>query len=268
MMSHHLLEPIGAGGSAEVFRLDGGRVLKLYREGLDPGVIEREQDGVRHAEEQGLYVARAVETTALGERQGVIFEEIDGTPLLARASRRFWRLTGLLHRFADYHAEIHRCSGEGLIHAQHIIVEVRLLHAETSEALRDAAIAQLRTLPISDRLCHGDFHPANAMMTTRGIAAIDWSNGSVGDPAGDVARTEMLIRYADYGPLLRRFPMLRFVRHRAANIYLKHYRAITGMTEAAIDAWRVPLAVAALVPGSRVDRDAISEWLAQRGHSA
>jgi hypothetical protein len=105
-------------------------------------------------------------------------------------------------------------------------------------------------------------------MTTRGIAAIDWSNGSVGDPAGDVARTEMLIRYADYGPLLRRFPMLRFVRHRAANIYLKHYRAITGMTEAAIDAWRVPLAVAALVPGSRVDRDAISEWLAQRGHSA
>lgn len=257
---------IGSGESADVFRLADGKVLKLFREGLDPGVIEREHDGVVHAQRQGLRVARALGKREHKGRLGIIFEELTGRPLLRDLLGRPFHSRRLLRRFATYHARIHACSGEGLIHAQHIIVHVRILHAEVNDALRRQALEQLYAIPQGDRLCHGDFHPQNAILTGEGIAAIDWSNGSWGDPAGDVARTELLFRFGGYGPLMRRFPWLRHFRNIAANLYLRRYREATGMSEEAIEAWRLPMAIAALHPESRVDRAALTAGLRRQGY--
>jgi hypothetical protein len=257
---------IGRGESADVFRLDGGRVLKLYREGLDPGVIKREHDGVVHAQRQGLRVARPLGKREHKGRLGIIFEELIGTPLLRRLVARPFRSRALLNRFAAYHARIHACSGEGLVHAQHIIVHVRILHAEIDPSVRALALERLNAIPQGDRLCHGDFHPQNAILTDEGIAAIDWSNGSWGDPAGDVARTELLFRYGGYGPVMRRFPWLRLFRNMAADLYLRLYRQATGMSEDAIEAWRFPMAIAALHPESRVDRTALIAALRHQGY--
>ncbi|ATE64905.1 phosphotransferase family protein [Rhizorhabdus dicambivorans] len=263
----HYLALIGSGCSAEVFRLAGGRVLKLYREGLDPGVIEREHDGVRHAQRQGLRVARALGKREHKGRLGIIFEELAGTPLLRDLLLRPFRSRSLLGRFAAYHARMHRCSGAGLDHAQHIIVHVRILHAEVGEDMRRLALDRLYAIPEGDRLCHGDFHPQNAILTDEGIAAIDWSNGSRGDPAGDVARTELLLRFGGLGGMMRRFPWLRRFRNAAANLYLRRYCEATGMSEEAIDAWRLPMAIAALHPESRIDRDALVMELRGQGHA-
>lgn len=257
---------IGTGASAEVFRLAGGRVLKLYREGLDPGVVEREHDGVRHALGQGLRVPRALGVQRLAGRIGIVFEELAG-PLLRDTMIRPFRSRELLRRFAGYHANIHRCSGAGLAHAQHVIVHVRILHAQIDENLRAVALERLHAIPQGDRLCHGDFHPSNAILTDEGIAAIDWSNGSRGDPAGDVARTELLLRFGGYGSLMRRFPWLRRLRSMAADIYLRSYRDLTGTSDRAIEAWRLPMAIAALHRGSRVDRTALIADLRRRGYS-
>jgi hypothetical protein len=257
---------IGSGGSADVFRLPDGKVLKLFREGLDPGIIQREHDGVVHAQRQGLRVARAFGRGEHKGRLGIIFEELAGTPLLRGLRTRPFRSRALLARFAAYHARIHSCSGSGLVHAQHIIVQVRILHALVPPAIRELALERLEAIQHGDRLCHGDFHPQNVILTRKGLAAIDWSNGSWGDPAGDVARTELLLRFGGYGPLLRRFPWLRLGRRMAADFYLRRYRAITGMQEGAIDAWRLPMAIAALHPESRIDRGALIASLRRQGY--
>jgi len=256
---------IGSGGSADVFRLDGGRVLKLYREGLDPGVIAREHDGVRHAQEQGLHVARAFGMQEHQGRHGIIFEELGGKPLLRYPLLRPLHARAVLRRFADYHVLVHRCSAAELPHAQHDILHVRIEHALVSDRLKRLALDRLHALPRGNRLCHGDFHPGNALLTRHGIAAIDWSNGSAGDPAGDVARTELLFRHTAHGPLLRRFPWLRALRALTADFYLRHYCESSGLSEAAIDAWRLPTAVAALVPGSLVHRETLIASLEKQG---
>lgn len=265
MITLQLQTLIGSGGSADVFRLAGGRVLKLYREGLDPGVIAREHDGVQHALDQGLHVARAFGTQDHRGRNGIIFEELVGKPLLRLPLLRPFRTRALLRRFADYHARIHRCGAADLPHAQHDIIHVRILEAEVSEPLRQRALEQLSSIPRGDRFCHGDYHPGNVILTRGGIAAIDWSNASVGDPAGDAARTELLFRYAGYGPALRQFPALRTIRAMTADFYLQHYREHTDVSEAAIDAWRLPMAVASLVPGSRIHRETLVAALERQG---
>lgn len=269
MISEPDLYPrIGSGGSADVFRLAGGRVLKLFRAGLDPGVVAREHDGVRHASNQGLRVARPLGLEERNGRQGIIFEELKGDPLIRHPLLRLGRTRAMLERFADYHARIHSCSGTGLVHTQHDIVHVRILHAETNEALKARALDQLYSIPRGDRLCHGDFHPGNALMTAQGIAVVDWSNASIGDPAGDVARTDFLFRFGNYGPLLRHWPMFRWIRERAGDFYLRGYRRHRDIDRTAIDAWWLPLAVSALVADSQMNRPALIAELAQRGFDA
>jgi aminoglycoside phosphotransferase (APT) family kinase protein len=53
----------------------------------------------------------------------------------------------------------------------------------------------LRLLPSDGpyRLCHGDLHPANVLVTPGGPIVIDWFDASRGDPRLDVARTSLLL---------------------------------------------------------------------------
>ena len=63
---------------------------------------------------------------------------------------------------------------------------------------------------------------------------------------------------------LRRWRFLRLARHAAAAWYLFCYRRITGMTAAAIDAWRLPVAVAWWREGSAAYLPALAEYVAAR----
>jgi aminoglycoside phosphotransferase (APT) family kinase protein len=60
----------------------------------------------------------------------------------------------------------------------------------------DAALAAaLDVVPRPQRivLCHGDMHPGNVILTADGPMIVDWFDAARGDPAGDVARTTILL---------------------------------------------------------------------------
>lgn len=257
---------IASGMSADVIRLAPGKVLKLFRDGVDGGLVDREIDGAIRAREEGLLVPRPMGRRMIEGRQGIVFEELNGAPLLdSRSGWRIGRARAALRKLADYHARIHQCSAVGLIHHQHDILWVRILSADIDEATRRAALDRIQAAPRGNTLCHGDFHPGNAVETAQGIAAVDWSSASAGDPAADVARTEMLLRYGLYGPMLRRSRLMRWFRHRAADFYLRRYKRITGMDDAAIAYWRLPVAVSGLSAGSKMHRPGLLAAIALQG---
>ncbi|KRB86051.1 hypothetical protein ASE00_04725 [Sphingomonas sp. Root710] len=246
---------IASGMSADVIRLGPGKVLKLFRDGVADGIMTREIDGATWANEEGLLVPRPIGRRTVEGRQGIVFEALEGAPLLGpRSGWRIVRARAALRKLAEYHARIHRCSAAGLVHHQHDILWVRILSADIDEDTRRAALARIQAMPRGNTLCHGDFHPGNAVETAQGIAAVDWSSASAGDPAADVARTEMLLRYGLYGKMLRRSRIARWFRHRAADFYLRHYRRITGMADETIAYWRLPVAVSGLGAGSKMHR--------------
>jgi aminoglycoside phosphotransferase (APT) family kinase protein len=43
------------------------------------------------------------------------------------------------------------------------------------------------------RLCHGDLHPSNVIMSPNGPVIVDWFDSSRGDPVGDVARSSLIL---------------------------------------------------------------------------
>ena len=263
---HHdlMLSLIASGASADVIRLGSGKVLKLFHRDVEPGVVRRDLDGASRARAEGLLVPRPFGCRTVEERPGIVFEELDGKPLLdPQPGLHFFRARDALHKLADAHSRIHRCNGDGLIHQQHDILHVRILAAEVDDEVKQEALAQLHTLPRGRRLCHGDFHPGNAVETPHGVAAIDWANGCAGEPAADVLRTHYLVRYGMYGDLARRSRIARWFRHLAGDFYLREYLRISGAPLEWIAAWRLPVLVSCLGKGSRMHRPALLALLAR-----
>ena len=252
-----LLPLIGRGASADVHRLADGHVLKLFHADVDAGIVQREIECAERASREGVAVPRPIGRKVVEGREGIIFEELSGKPLLQGSGVRIDHARDALRKLAVSHADIHEHGAEGLFHQQHDIIHVRIDAADCDAELKERAMDQLYSLDRGRQLCHGDFHPRNAIETDRGIVAIDWSSGCVGDPAGDVARTELLLRFGLYGRLLREFPPARWSRQVAANFYLKHYARISGIAMDRVAAWRLPVAVSCLVKASAVHRPAL-----------
>jgi aminoglycoside phosphotransferase (APT) family kinase protein len=43
------------------------------------------------------------------------------------------------------------------------------------------------------RLCHGDLHPSNIILTDHGPVIVDWFDAARGDPIADIARTSVTL---------------------------------------------------------------------------
>ena len=88
---------------------------------------------------------------------------------------------------AELQADMHACSIPDLPSQRHRLAKA-LQQAELLPVdMREAGLKALNDLPDGGRLCHGDFHPANILMSARGPIIIDWLDATRGNPLADLA---------------------------------------------------------------------------------
>jgi aminoglycoside phosphotransferase (APT) family kinase protein len=95
-------------------------------------------------------------------------------------------------------------------------------------------------------VCHGDFHPANVVLTPRGPVVIDWDTATRGHPVGDIACTSRLLRIARLPPWAPRSThlLLMCTRGLLHACYLNHSLVLHGATRGQVRAWEVPIRAA------------------------
>lgn len=237
---------IGAGRSSEVFAEGPDRVVKLYRQPFEPEAVANELAASRLAHGFGLPVPEAFGLVGRAGRTGILFVRLDGPPMTARYACNPLGLLLALRRVARIQHAIHACPAPGLP-SLHALLRRQIAGARVPEPLRQAALAALDRLPAGDRLCHGDVHPGNVIATRAGLQLIDWQKAAAGDPAADVARSELVLRYGRFGPAwFSRLGPVRLARRLIAAWYVASYRAASGLPREAIAAWRLPVAVSRL----------------------
>lgn len=257
-MDERGLDPIASGRTADVYPWDEGHVLKLYRPGTPPETAEYERLKTAAAHAAGLPVPEAGPVVEVEGRFGLVLERLDGRPMMEMLLQEPDAVEPMARRLASLHLEMHTRAGPEALPDQRARLWAKISRATVlSGAERDAMLAALDGLPGGDRLCHGDFHPGNVILTERGPFIIDWLDASRGNPMADVARTAILFLGQMENPAPGSAPLDAMKRY--YRLYLDAYLQRDQGRRAELRRWLPIVAAARLSEGIEEQR----EWLLQ-----
>lgn len=230
-------QPLATGRTAEIYAWDNGTVLKLYREWCPPHWVEREAQVARAVTQAGLSTPRAGATVEVAGRRGLVYERVHGISMVEGFNRQPWRIATLSRTLADLHLEMHQLSLPELPTQRPGLERAIRSAPNLSDDLRDAVLQSLERLPQGDRLCHGDFHPNNVLLTAKGPLVIDWMTASRGNAWADVARTLVIIQVGGLpeNPLALR--LMQRIHRLVYDAYLQRYQAALPDDDGQLRAW-------------------------------
>ncbi len=241
---------IGNGRTAEVMAVGNDRIIKRFRNGFPSHAVRAEFAASDWVYRQGLSVPRVFELMEDKAGLAIVFQRIQGPTLMKRLL-----LPGLQKRgarlLATLHAEIHRIPTDeaspfrSMKNALTASIREAPILTETE---KERIIRYTEALPEEMRLCHGDFHPDNVLLGTQPVI-IDWATAVSGSPAGDAARTVLMLQY---GSLPDGTPqwintIVGLVRKCLTRTYLEHYLKLSGLSHGDLEQWMLPVAAARLI---------------------
>ena len=255
--------PLARGRTADVYAWHDGQVIKLFYDWVPDSWIERETDIARALPASSLPVPKFIEAVSTNGRRGIVFQRIHGPSMVDLLTTRPWHSGALARRMAELHALVHAENGRTLdpLRAQ---VGVSIEHTEAlPEQLKRRVLQHLDRLPDGTALCHFDFHPAQIIMSPQRAIILDWMAALKGDPAADVARTSVLLTFAqvpDAGVATRL--LINVIRRSFHRSYLARYLALQPeVTRQRINDWMIPVAAARLNENVAGEREAILRYL-------
>ena len=263
-----LTKPIAEGRTAEIYAWQDGTVLKLYHPWFPSNLVEYESI-VAHA-----VVAAGIPTPAAGEiievngRRGTIFERVSGISMLQDMNNHPWRIITHARTLAELQFRVNQLSFPGLNSYKDGLAYAIQQAPPLDDSLRKKALNLLFSLPDGEKVCHGDFHPGNIMLTGRGAVVIDWLTVSTGSPIADFARTSILLTIGPKGAANQISPVVALFIRLFYQIYARHYLQLMPDTHHERHKWLTVIAAARLaeqIEPERLDligivKKGVSRW--------
>lgn len=238
---------IGQGNTAEIYRFDDNKILKLFRSGLHKGIIEREYQNSMCVQKILNCVPKVHEMIELNGRHGIIYEEIKGKEMLKSMLTSLWKINDYAKELAHYHLYIQKPVIDNICTVKEKLEEDLNSVDVLSDDNKEIILKYLKQLPEGNELCHFDFHPGNIMLTDNKAIFLDWMTACRGDVCADVARTCIMLKYGEvaHAPWIMRKLISIFQNH-IYKIYIKEYLKISKRNIEEINRWELPVAAARL----------------------
>jgi aminoglycoside phosphotransferase (APT) family kinase protein len=243
------LKLLGQGRTAEVYLFQDRFVIKLFRVNFPKQAIDNEYIVCRSI--GGLLnIPKAHQRLTVDGRDAIIFDFIKGESGFRHLLRKPWIVAGFAREFAAIHAKIHSTSVPDRVpESKSILIRNINLHDQLPPKAKTKIIQYLNSLPGGNILCHGDFHPENILVSLGKPFVLDWMTATRGNPLADVARTSVLLKWAEPGPgtpaLIK--ILLGSIRRKFHGHYLSEYLKLTGARQADVEAWELPMLAARLM---------------------
>ena len=254
-------KPIAHGRTADVYDWDEGHILKLFHNWFELPNIEYERKIASAVHASGVKAPAVKELVHVQGRNGLIYERVAGNSMLDMFQRKPWMVFTYSSLLAKLHVQMHECVFDAdRIPSQRKRLENKINHTDVLPAsLKTSLLDSLQSLPDGDRVCHGDFHPANVLISGKDARVIDWMDASRGNPLADVARTSIILLGAAETEEIPN-PFIKGLVKIFHSIYLKHYFRLRSGSEDEYRRW-VPI-----IAGARL-REGIPElekWLVKQ----
>jgi uncharacterized protein (TIGR02172 family) len=184
---------IASGRTADVYAWGTDQVIKLFHHWFELDDICFEQKLAQTVHATGLPVPAVGEIIQVNGRNGLLYQRVAGSSMWEALPRHLWRIFTIAWRSAELHAMLHAAAAPASLPDQQARLRRKIERAQAlPEEVRRWALVALDNLPKGNRICHGDFHPGNILVTGRGEVIIDWTDVSRGNPLADLARTSIL----------------------------------------------------------------------------
>ncbi|AIW85070.1 aminoglycoside phosphotransferase family protein [Bacillus mycoides] len=189
----NLGNPIAKGNTAGIYLCDN-KVVKLFKEYLPNTESLYEARKQKYAYSCGLHVPKVFEVTEIQGRQAIIMEYVEGESvgelLLNNLSKAEYFISICVSIQQKIHA-ISVSSDEIEPMEERLYRQINSVH-DLDEKQKGNILKKLDSITFEPRVCHGDFHPFNVIMSNGDVNIIDWVDASSGDIRADVFRTYLL----------------------------------------------------------------------------
>ena len=153
MSDMNLGQPLAQGRTADIYAWEDGYVLKLFHNWFDLEGIKYEAQITRAIHTSGLPVPAAGDIIRVNERNGLIYERVDGHSMMEALKRKPWQIFYYARHLAALHAQMHTSVCEIALPSQRQRLEDKIRHADVLPAGTQAAVlSALNALPDGDRL--------------------------------------------------------------------------------------------------------------------
>jgi len=223
MMEITLTKPIAEGRTAEIYEWQDNTVLKLYHAWCPSSWVEYESKVAHAVVAAGIPTPDAGEIVEVNGRRGIIFERVSGISMLQDMNNHPWKLFQYARTLAALQFKINQLSLLGFMpYKDELAYAIRKV-PQLDNHTRKKVLDMLSSLPDGDRVCHGDFHPGNIMLTDKGAVVIDWITVRTGNPIADFTRTSMILTVGPKGAGNQISPIMMGFIKAFHKIYARHY---------------------------------------------
>ncbi|AWE07287.1 aminoglycoside phosphotransferase [Lysinibacillus sp. 2017] len=230
--------PIAIGNTAQIYLYEN-KIIKVFNDFLPDTESSYEANKQKYAYSCGLSVPKIFDVTTIDGKQAIIMEFVKGKTIGNLLLENMDQAEYYMNISIEIQQKIHRIEADSL---EPMSLK---LHRQIESALdldtrqKNALLQKMDTITYKKRLCHGDFHMFNLIMSdNQQVTIIDWVDSSAGDLRADVYRTYLL--YEQFSVQL-------------AEMYLRLYCQKSGLSKEDIFQW------APIIAGARLSENVSSE---------
>ncbi|MGB5945172.1 aminoglycoside phosphotransferase family protein [Paenisporosarcina sp.] len=229
--------PIAIGNTAKIY-LHKNTIVKVFNDYLPSTESSYEANKQKYAYSCGLSVPKILDVTKIDGKQAIIMEYIKGKTIGEKLSENMERAEYYLNISVEIQQKIHMIVADDLEPmSEKLSRQIKSAH-NLDEKQKSALLKRLDKMSFENRLCHGDFHMFNLIMTDNKVTIIDWVDSSAGDIHADIYRTYLL--YSQLSVKL-------------ADMYLRLYCEKSGLSKDDVFQW------GPIIAGARLSESISSE---------
>ena len=251
-------ELLATGSRSNVHAWGDNMIAKVPYDSTPPTWIEHEARFTAAVRRAGMPAHGLVGLSYFAGKQISIYERVEGPTLWSLVLSQPNRAPEFGETLAKLHVRLVSAPAPISLPRQVDRLSCKLRQGASQRGIDwRSTLDQLTKAPASGsaarpmQLCHGDFHPANVIVSDHGPIVVDWFDACRGDAAGDVGRTSLLLGSGDaHGEVLQHLP------HSDATVlcalhdaYLHTVSTLLDIELGVIEKWRRLQAAARLAEG-------------------
>ncbi|CAN7520634.1 phosphotransferase family protein [Rossellomorea sp. LjRoot5] len=222
--------PTATGNTANVYLYEK-KIYKVFNDSLPAYESIKEAKKQQYAHSCGLPVPEIFHVTKTDGKQVIIMEHIKGRTLGDLLTDNMEKAEYYMNMSVEVQMKIHQITA----HSIEPMSEKLRRQIESAPDLEDGVktrlLKKLDSMTFEKKLCHGDFHLYNLILSENNVTIIDWVDSSAGDRRADVYRSYLLYSR---------------VSEDLADMYMRLYCEKSGLCKDEIFQWAPIIAAARL----------------------